>query len=32
MATIDGHYWVEIHIDEAKRIDEKVMQTPQFTE
>jgi hypothetical protein len=30
LATIDGHYWVEIHIDQSKKIDEFTMQTPAF--
>jgi hypothetical protein len=28
LATIDGHYWVEIHIDQSKKIDEFEMQSP----
>lgn len=30
LATIDGHYWVEIHIDLAKKFDEFQMATPAF--
>ena len=28
VATIDGHYWIELHIDQSKKIDEFDMASP----
>ena len=30
LSTIDGHYWLEIHIDQNKTIDEFEMASPAF--
>ena len=31
-ATVEGHYWVEIHINEAKRINELMGNKPKYVE
>ena len=28
MSTVDGHYWVELHIDQSTKVDEFEMASP----